>query len=92
MTLANHSDVEIQFWASALLLNLAMMSDEIKQIILQNGGLKVLLEMAVSGDENELAEIATNATRTLVVLGFVGKYFTSLLKKRLKELFEFYQI
>ena len=81
--------MEIQFWASALLLNLAMMSDEIKQIILQNGGLKVLLEMAVSGDENELAEIATNATRTLVVLGFVGKHFTSLLKKRLKEFFEF---
>ena len=69
---AKSSDVAVQFWASALLLNLSMISDDVKEMIIRNGGVHILLEMAVSGDEVELPDIATNATKTLVILGFLG--------------------
>ena len=69
---AKSSDIAVQFWASALLLNLSMISDEVKETIIRSGGINILLEMAVSGDEVELPDIATNATKTLVILGFLG--------------------
>lgn len=68
---AKSSDVEVQFWASALLLNLSMISDEIKESMIRCGGVHILLEMAVSGDEVDLPDIATNATKTLVMMGFL---------------------
>ena len=68
---AKSSDVEVQFWASALLLNLSMISDEVKEAIIRSGGVHVLLEMAVSGDEVDLPDIATSATKTLVMMGFL---------------------
>ena len=49
-----------------------MISDEVKESIIRSGGIHTLLEMAVSGDEVELPDIATNATKTLVILGFLG--------------------
>jgi len=67
---AKSSDVAVQFWASALLLNLTMISDVAKEIIVRNGGVHTLLEMAVSGDEVEFPDIAVNATKSLVILGF----------------------
>lgn len=65
------ADTSVQFWASALLLNLAMISDEIKEAIIRNGGIFILLEMAISGDEVEMPDIASNAAKALVILGFL---------------------
>ena len=45
---AKSTDVNVQFWASALLLNLSMITDEVKEAIIRAGGIHVLLEMAVS--------------------------------------------
>ena len=33
----------------------------------------ILLEMAISGDEVDMPDIASNATKALVILGFLGK-------------------
>lgn len=71
---AKSSDTSVQFWASALLLNLSMISDEIKDTIIRNGGMFILLEMAVSGDESDMPDIASNATKAMVILGFLGMY------------------
>lgn len=68
---AKSGDVSVQFWASALLLNLSMISDEVKDSIIRNGGVHILLEMAVSGDDVDLPDISTNAAKTLVILGFL---------------------
>lgn len=70
---AKSGDVSVQFWASALLLNLSMISDEVKDSIIRNGGVHILLEMAVSGDDVDLPDISTNAAKTLVILGFLGQ-------------------
>ena len=70
---AKSSDTSVQFWASTLLLNLSMISDEIKEAIIRNGGMFILLEMAVSGDEADMPDIAANATKAMVILGFLGK-------------------
>ena len=70
-------DTSVKFWASALLLNLSMISDEIKEEIIRNGGLFILLEMAVIGDEVEMPDIASNATKAMVILGFLGRSLNS---------------
>lgn len=69
------ADTSVKFWASALILNLSMISDDIKEAIIRNGGLFILLKMAVSGDEVEMPDISSNATKALVILGFLGKLF-----------------
>ncbi|XP_047128177.1 uncharacterized protein LOC100208776 [Hydra vulgaris] len=68
---AKSGDVGVQFWSSALLLNISMLSDQMKETIIQNGGINILLEMAVSIDEVDLPDIAINATKTLVSLGYL---------------------
>lgn len=77
----------MQFWASALLLNLSMISDEIKEAIIRNGGMFILLEMAVSGDESDMPDIASNATKAMVILGFLGMFFMNTFMKKINEKF-----
>lgn len=75
---AQSEDSDLQFWASALLLNLTMTSDQVKEEIVKCGGLKALIELAIS-DSREPAT-ASQAAKTLVMLGFVGKnnYYMNL--------------
>lgn len=69
LTYAVSSDSELQLWASALLLNVAMMSDEVKGEIIQLGGLKPLMELAIGDSDHP--RCATHAAKTLVMLGFL---------------------
>ena len=73
LTYAVSSDSELQLWASALLLNVAMMSDEIKGEIIRLGGLKPLMELAIGDSDHP--RCAIHAAKTLVMLGFLGNYF-----------------
>ena len=72
------SDSELQFWASALLLNMAMMSDEVKRETIRLGGLKPLMELAIGDSDHP--QCATHAAKTLVMLGFLGELFNDLIK------------
>ena len=65
-------DTDLQYWASALLLNMSMMSDEVKEEIIRLGGIRPLIELAIISD-SEQPQIAAQAAKTLVMLGFVGK-------------------
>ena len=68
---------ELQYWASSLLLNLTMSSDDARSRMIKDGGVGVLLEMAVK--ESEVPQITSQASKILVMLGFAGflhKYFT----------------
>ncbi|XP_067026328.1 uncharacterized protein [Acropora muricata] len=69
LTYAVSSDSELQLWASALLLNVAMMSDEIKGEIIRLGGLKPLMELAIGDSDHP--RCAIHAAKTLVMLGFL---------------------
>ena len=71
LTYTVSSDSELQFWASALLLNMAMMSDEVKRGIIRLGGLKPLMELAIGDSDHP--QCATHAAKTLVMLGFLGE-------------------
>ena len=71
LAFSQSEDSDLQFWASALLLNLTMSSDQVKEEIVKLGGLKPLIELAIS-DSREPGT-ATQAAKTLVMLGFVGK-------------------
>lgn len=64
-------DTDLQYWATALLLNMSMMSDEVKEEIIRLGGIKPLIELAIS--DSEQPQIAAQAAKTLVMLGFIGK-------------------
>ena len=70
LTYSVSSDSELQFWASALLLNMAMTSDEVKREIIRLGGLKPLMELAIGDSDHP--QCATHAAKTLVMLGFLG--------------------
>ncbi len=61
-------NTDLQFWASSLLLNLAMSSDDARESIIKEGGIGILLEMAVK--ESEMPQITSQASKTLVMLGF----------------------
>lgn len=65
------ADSELQFWASALLLNMAMTSDDVKKEIIMLGGLKPLMELAIGDSDHP--QCATHAAKTLVMLGFLGE-------------------
>jgi len=65
------SDPELQLWSSALLLNLCMTSDSVKEEIIRLGGIKPLIELAIS--ESDQHPVAAQSAKTLVMLGFVGK-------------------
>eukprot|EP00795_Rhopilema_esculentum_P004910 gene4910-21245_t len=66
--LLKSESTELQFWASSLLLNLAMSSDEARERIIKDGGIGLLLEMAVK--ESEMPQITAQASKILVMLGF----------------------
>ena len=68
--LLKSESTELQFWASSLLLNLAMSSDEARERIIKDGGIGLLLEMAVK--ESEMPQITAQASKILVMLGFTG--------------------
>ena len=65
-------DSDLQFWASALLLNMAMSSDEVKKEIIRLGGLKPLMELAINDSGHP--QCASQAAKTLVMLGFLGEW------------------
>ena len=65
------SDSELQFWASALLLNMAMTSDDVKKEIIMLGGLKPLMELAIGDSDHP--QCSAHAAKTLVMLGFLGE-------------------
>lgn len=64
--LAHSHDPDLVFWASALLLNLAMTSDTVKAEILSSGGLKTLIDLSLGDHEN--SQITTMAAKTLVMM------------------------
>lgn len=68
---------ELQYWASSLLLNLAMSSDDARSRMIKDGGVGVLLEMAVK--ESEVPQITSQASKILVMLGFAGSLLMSKL-------------
>ena len=63
-------DIDMKFWSTSLLLNLSMSAEVPKEEILKNGGVKVLIDLAVS--DTDEPQIAIQAAKTLVVLGFLG--------------------
>ena len=67
------SDSDLQYWSSALLLNLSMTSDSVKEEIIRLGGIKPLIELAIGDSEQQ--SVAAQSAKTLVMLGFVGKRF-----------------
>lgn len=67
------ADSELQFWASALLLNMAMTSDDVKKEIIMLGGLKPLMELAIGDSDHP--QCSTHAAKTLVMLGFLGESY-----------------
>lgn len=69
------ADSELQFWASALLLNMAMTSDDVKKEIIILGGLKPLMELAIGDSDHP--QCSTHAAKTLVMLGFLGELLTN---------------
>ena len=69
------TDSELQFWASALLLNMAMTSDDVKKEIIMLGGLKPLMELAIGDSDHP--QCSTHAAKTLVMLGFLGELLTN---------------
>ena len=71
------SDSELQFWASALLLNMAMTSDDVKKEIIMLGGLKPLMELAIGDSDHP--QCSAHAAKTLVMLGFLGELLTNRL-------------
>lgn len=54
-------DPELLFWAAALLLNLTVTSDSVKDLIIHMGGLDVLLDL-----------VATNKKEQVRVLSLAG--------------------
>ena len=66
------ADTELQFWASALLLNMAMTSDGVKKEIIMLGGLKSLMELAIGDSDHP--QCSAHAAKTLVMLGFLGEW------------------
>eukprot|EP00794_Sanderia_malayensis_P008043 gene8043-8906_t len=61
-------NTDLQFWASSLLLNLSMASEEARESIIKAGGIGLLLEMAIK--ESEMPQITAQASKILVMLGF----------------------
>ena len=72
LKLLKSDNTELQFWASSLLLNLAMSSDDARGRIIKDGGIGMLLEMAVK--ESEMPQITAQASKILVMLGFTGMF------------------
>ena len=72
LNLLKSDNTELQFWASSLLLNLAMSSDDARSRMIRDGGVGLLLEMAVK--ESEVPQITSQASKTLVMLGFTGLF------------------
>lgn len=70
LNLLKSDSTELQFWASSLLLNLVMSSDDARSRIIKDGGVGLLLEMAVK--ESEVPQITSQASKILVMLGFTG--------------------
>lgn len=70
LQLSMMADIDMKLWATSLLLNLSMSADVPKEEIIKSGGVKVLIDLAVS--ETDEPQIATQAAKTLVMLGFLG--------------------
>ena len=75
LSLLKSDSTELQFWASSLLLNLAMSSDDARGRMIKDGGVGLLLEMAVK--ESEVPQITSQASKVLVMLGFTGYLYAS---------------
>eukprot|EP00057_Strongylocentrotus_purpuratus_P013889 XP_011668363.1 PREDICTED: uncharacterized protein LOC105440190 [Strongylocentrotus purpuratus] len=71
LSLAQSHDPDLVFWASALLLNLAMTSDAVKVEILASGGLKTLIDLSLGDHEN--GQITTMAAKTLVMMAVLDE-------------------
>ncbi|XP_032239903.1 uncharacterized protein LOC5514394 isoform X2 [Nematostella vectensis] len=69
LTFSQSTETDLQYWSSAVLLNLVMQFDKIKTEIIKLGGVKTLIELSISDCEHP--SIPTNAAKTLVMLGFV---------------------
>ena len=63
-------DVDVKFWSTSLLLNLSMSADVLKEEIVKEGGVRVLIDLAVS--DTDEPQIAMQAAKTLIMLGFIG--------------------
>ena len=64
-------DIDMKFWSTSLLLNLSMSAEVLKEEIVKSGGVKVLIDLAVN--DTDEPQIAIQAAKTLVMLGFLGR-------------------
>ena len=65
-------DIDMKFWSTSLLLNLSMSAEVLKEEVVKSGGVKVLIDLAVN--DTDEPQIAIQAAKTLVMLGFLGMH------------------
>ena len=65
-------DIDMKFWSASLLLNLSMCSEVLKEEIVRNGCVEILIHLAVSVSDEP--QIAIQAAKTLTMVGFLGMY------------------
>lgn len=71
MVFAMMDDVDVKFWSTSLLLNLSMSADILKEEIVKEDGVRILIDLAIS--DTDEPQIAMQAAKTLIMLGFIGK-------------------
>ena len=71
MAFAMMDDVDVKFWSTSLLLNLSMSADILKEEIVKEDGVGILIDLAIS--DTDEPQIAMQAAKTLIMLGFIGK-------------------
>lgn len=73
LAFAMMDDVDVKFWSTSLLLNLSMSADVLKEEIVKEGGIRILIDLAVS--DTDEPQIAMQAAKTLIMLGFIETCF-----------------
>lgn len=66
-------DMDMKYWSTSLLLNLSMSADVFKEAIIEVGGVRVLINIAVCDMDDP--RVAMQAAKTLIMLGFIGMVY-----------------
>eukprot|EP00124_Ichthyophonus_hoferi_P004695 Ihof_evm1s551 gene=Ihof_evmTU1s551 len=75
-------DPEMHFWSAALLLNLTVTSDEVKVMVIQEGGVDMLLDLVASTKKEQVPSMAA---KTLVMLGLNSDVVNERVKREVLE-------